>query len=198
MNVSATLRAAVLTGLRPFIEQDISEEIARDEEPLMVPVAQGQRPEGGQVPVPTAMLHPQWPMLVENASMDLPQRRAIRSAAERSAALWGLDPRDPDSLAGMQVRTHDSSTGGLPDDVGHEGRTLVRRRDGRSVSALMDVVDAARPEAGAIPHEVGHWALGGDYQHRDPRWRSPQFWRNLDRTLGNTPGTNRPVDWEGY
>lgn len=195
----AELRVAALKGaagseFRPFQEQDVSEEIARDEEPLMVPLRPGARAQGVQYALPAAMLHPQWPMVVEDTEgRGLSHRRDIRRAVALSGGVWG----GPQDYSGLQVRTSPSTTGGLPDDSGHEGRTLVRRQ-GDVLSGLMEAADTERAGAGAIPHEVGHWLLGGDWQHKDPRWRSPRFWQEMDQRLSNAPGTNKPVDWEEY
>ncbi len=98
-----------------------------------------------------------------------------RRLLDLAAQAWGGKPQ---AWNGWTVRY-------TPDtiDADRNGRSVIRKRDGQVVGGQMDLqLDPGMKPAGtALAHEVGHILLGGDPDHRDPRWHSRSFWQKLEK-----------------
>jgi hypothetical protein len=105
------------------------------------------------------------------AAPDLEEHVSV--VAANAALTWG---GSPDSLGGYRLVLEQK-----PFDCGRSGEAAERVvgctwPDEKLIQVL--ALGAACPEATTIAHEVGHAVLG-DAQHRDPRWRDPEFWNGM-------------------
>lgn len=100
-------------------------------------------------------------------------------AVETTAAAWGRPVLD---LHDLEIVYTDRLI-----DCG--GKAAVGcARGGEDGVWRLEVMVYGAPclEATTLAHEVGHLVLGGDPQHRDPRWRDRAFWSGVAERLRAT------------
>jgi hypothetical protein len=119
----------------------------------------------------------------------------LRAVLEASAAYWGIAP---DDLAGWRLLL----TEGL--------LACGERVDASGCTTTGDDTIAVTAnyyaciESSTLMHEIGHVALGGDEEHRDPRWHDEAaleaLWAQLHAGLAPAPdcgGEPYSGQWQG-
>ncbi|HEX9052186.1 MAG TPA: hypothetical protein VF841_16780 [Anaeromyxobacter sp.] len=157
-------------------------------------VALPRRRSGGDSDLPTQLIAPDEPLWVQGGD-----EARVKQVLDAAARGWGAPTQ---TWGGLEVHLSPNVQG----DSEHSGRTIVRKTNGQVAGGRMDVQYDGKGDVAAtsLAHEVGHLVLGGDYEHKDPRWRDPKFWASMSKALTADPSRPGPdmssyvVDWQGY
>jgi hypothetical protein len=120
----------------------------------------------------------------------------LRTVVAAAAAYWGIAP---EAVAGWRLRL----TEGLLECGGSSTANGCTTADDRTVTITANYFVCI--ESSTLVHELGHVALGGDSDHRDPRWRDSDalraLWADLHAGLAGAPdcgGEPYHGQWQGF